>query len=50
MLVVAELFDVVFFDGNDFAVAAVVAVVVNIECDDFVALAAGIDLASFVIC
>ena len=37
-----------FFDGNDFvvAVAFVVAVVVNFDCVDFVALASGINDAA----
>ena len=46
LLVVAVLFDVVFFDSNDFIVAVAVAVVVIFECVDFVALAASVTLVA----
>ena len=46
LLVVADLFDNVFFHGSHFVVAVVVAVVVYFECVDFVVFAAGIDIAA----
>ena len=46
LLVVAVLFDVVFFDGNDFVFTVVFEVVVYFECIDFVVFAAGIDAAA----
>ena len=48
LLVISVFFDVVLFDDNDFdvAVAAVVTVVLNFDCVDFIAPAAGIDLAA----
>ena len=52
LLVIAVLFDVVFYGGNDFVVAfivvaaVVVAAVINFDCYDFVALTAGIDVAA----
>ena len=46
LLVVALLFDVVFFDGNDFVVTVVVAAVVHFECVDFVVFADGIDVVA----
>ena len=46
LLAVAVLFDVVFFGGNDFVVAVVVAVVVCFECVHFAVLAPGINAAA----
>ena len=48
MLVVDVLFDIVLFGDNDFAVAVAVSVMVvaNFKSVDFVALAAGNDVAA----
>ena len=46
LLIVAALFDVVFFDGNHFIVVVIVAVVVYFECVDFVVFTAGIDVSA----
>ena len=42
-----SFFAVAYFSDDSFDVAIVVAVVANIECSDFAALAAGVDIADF---